>query len=606
MARIHVLSEHAANQIAAGEVVERPASIVKELVENALDAGARAVTVELSGGGRDLVRVTDDGSGMSPEDAALAFERHATSKLADEHGLAEIATLGFRGEALPSIASVARVALVTAERGALEGTRLELEGGRLTKREPAGAAPGTRLEVRDLFFNTPARRKFLKKTETETTHALEAVVRLALAHPEVAFVVKDDARVVWQATPGAGVDGERARVAAALGREIDKHLVRVDYRLGTFHLTGWAAAPTYSAGSARELYTYVNRRFVRDRGLLHAVSRAFADRLAHGRYGAAVLHLDVPLGAVDVNVHPQKLEVRFADARGAYDVTFGGLSRALGTVTSAGPHSVQNVQGVHDVQDVQDVQSPDDDARRARVAEAVARYQPRPDGPRGPYAPQPPRPEQRELLPASPGAARYFARLVYLGQLDRTYLLCEGDGGLVMVDQHAAHEHLRYRELTEAAAPRDSQRLLAPLTLDLAPARALALLAHTEQLAALGFEIEDYGGGTLAVAAIPATLARRDLHDLFAELAADLPEHGRASAADAARHAVLATVACHSSVRAGDLLQPDEARALLSRLDVADSDARCPHGRPVCVELGFTELEKQFGRDYASPRRPIA
>ena len=587
MSRIHVLSPDIANQIAAGEVVERPASLVKELVENALDAGARTIAIDLTEGGRDRVRVADDGCGMSPEDARLAFAPHATSKLTNAEGLTAIATFGFRGEALSSIASVARVSLLTAERDHAEGTRVELEAGAVLVAEPAGAPSGTVVEVRDLFFNTPARRKFLRKAETESAHVQDVVVRLALAHPDVAFTLREEGRVLLQAPAG----DRRARIAAALGREVERFLVPVEHARGDMRIDGFCVTPDYSAGSARSIFLFVNRRNVRDRALLHAVNRAYADLLPLGRSGAAVLFLEVPLDRVDVNVHPQKTEVRFAEARAAYDIVLESITRALSRVapTPLTPEAVA----------------------RSRVSEVMAQYGGKPasepfayNGPSG--VTHAAGNDAQPLLQLEKPRG-FFGSLRFLGQLDRTYLVCENVGGLVLIDQHAAHERQRFEAISSAdrAASAESQRLLVPRTLELGQAAAAAVLAHGEDLAALGFELEGFGGGTLAVTAVPPTLAGRDVAELFGELGQELLSLGRSGAAEATRRMLLATVACHSSVRAGETLTPEEARALLATLDGVDRAARCPHGRPVVFEMAQGELEREFGRDYKSTRRRV-
>ncbi|MFL5263727.1 MAG: DNA mismatch repair endonuclease MutL, partial [Anaeromyxobacteraceae bacterium] len=328
MPRIEVLPPGLVNQIAAGEVVERPASVVKELVENAIDAGARQILVDVEEGGLALVRVTDDGCGMAPDDARVALERHATSKLRDVAGLAAIATMGFRGEALPAIASVSRLRLDTCDEGGAAGTRLVIEGGALVEEGAVARARGTTIEVRDLFYNTPARRKFMRGPPTETGHATEAVIRLALAHAGVAFTLRCGARVA-RGTPAGAPLAERA--AAALGRDAARRLVPLDWTRGEVRVHGAVTAPDHSEATARGLYLYVNGRFIRDRSAAHAVLRAFAGTLPHGRHPAGVVFIELPLSRVDVNVHPQKLEVRFADARSVQDAIFHGVAEALRT-----------------------------------------------------------------------------------------------------------------------------------------------------------------------------------------------------------------------------------------------------------------------------------
>jgi DNA mismatch repair protein MutL len=587
--RIRVLPPEVANQIAAGEVVERPASIVKELVENALDAGAKKIEVEIDEGGRRLVRVRDDGEGMSADDARLCLERHATSKLEDARGLHRVVTFGFRGEALPSIASVARLTLTTCEPGALEGTRVVVEGGRLVRAESCGAPQGTTVEVQELFFNTPARRKFLRRPETEQGHALEWAVRLALARPEVGFTVRADGRELWR----AGAGDARERASAALGSEAARALFPVEGGAGEVRVRGWACGPDFSTGSSRSIYTYVNGRFVRDRGVLAAVQRAFSEVLPHGRSPAVVLFVELPPERVDVNVHPQKLEVRFADGRSVFDAVMRSLSAPLARGAWLGDGAI--APG-----------APPSEARAAAVREAVEQYvaAAHPERGYGPDLDRGHRPDDL-VLPFEPRASKralYFSGLRYLGQLHRTYLVCESPEGLLLVDQHAAHERAAYERLRASAreaGPR-GQALLFPETVSLAPAEARGVTANLERIRELGFEIEPVGGAAFVLRAVPAPLAdaHADWRSVLADVAAELDAHGAARALDAAMDEVYATLACHTSVRARDALQPEEAHALLRSVDGTPFGTRCPHGRPVVVEISTPELEKRFGRDY--------
>jgi DNA mismatch repair protein MutL len=636
--RIQVLPETLANQIAAGEVVERPAAAVKELVENALDAGARRIEVDLEEGGCRLVRVRDDGSGMGREDARLSLERHATSKLRTKDDLFAIATYGFRGEALPSIAAVSRFTLLTCEPGAAAGTRIEVEGGRVLSVEDAGAPPGTTVEARDLFWNVPARRKFLKRAATEQAHAIEAVLRLALPRPEVEFTVREHGRVLLRLPAGPAAAVEEQRAAEALGHEVRGQLLPVSAQVRGIRVRGLAASPAVERSNASAVWLFVNGRAVRDRQLTHAVLRAYGEVMPHGRYPAALVFLEVPAREVDVNVHPAKAEVRLADGRAAHEAITAALRPALASggwlqldgtgYASASPDSI-----------------PSDD-RSARVAEALRRY-----GDRAPH--EKPRwgwearstagspmsdpsatvrsggeaagaaapavgaaaegvgpasvasaAGQAELIPAAP----YFAGLRYLGQLHRTYLVCEGPRGLVLVDQHAAHERMNYQRLRRAAAERRGhvQPLLVPLLLRLAPGAAARIAEGAADLAAIGIEVEPFGGGSAAVKALPAplaTLPESALAALLADLAEELASSGRGESLERRRDALLARAACHASVRAHDPLDDAEAQALLGALDATDYGARCAHGRPVVAEWPAPEIEKRFGRDYESHAR---
>jgi len=582
MPRIRVLPGALANQIAAGEVVERPAAVVKELVENALDAGATDVEIDLAEGGIKLVRVRDDGQGMGREDAALSVERHATSKLRDKDDLFAISTYGFRGEALPSIAAVSRFTLLTCERGALGGTRIRIDGGQLAGIEEAGAPAGTTVEVKDLFWNLPARRKFLKRPGAEQAQAIESVLRIAIPRLDVGFTVREGARTLFRSAAGADL---RERAAEALGREASGALLPFDSRVRGLRAWGLAASPGFSASSARGVWLFVNGRAIRDRQLIHAVLRAYGEVLPHGRYPAALVFLEVPPAAVDVNVHPAKSEVRLADGRAAYDAILSGIGSLLvrGAFLAPAPEP-------------------------SGVAEAIAAYAERSGlsgtpgawhaPPGGALASGPGMPAQPPLLDHPP----FFSGLRYLGQLHRTYLVCEGPRGLVLIDQHAAHERMNYQRLRRAPGA-GQQRLLVPLMVSL-PAHVEALLAECrEAVAAAGIEVEPFGGGQAAVKSLPALLAGlsgAQVAALLADLAEELSSRGRAESLARLTDALLARAACHASVRAHDALAPGEAQALLSALDATDYGARCAHGRPVVAEWTVPELDKRFGRDYES------
>ncbi|WP_242396303.1 DNA mismatch repair endonuclease MutL [Anaeromyxobacter oryzisoli] len=602
MARIQVLPPGLVNQIAAGEVVERPASIVKELVENALDAGATGVSVDVEEGGLSLVRVADDGSGMEREDALLALERHATSKLRDAEGLAAISTMGFRGEAVPAIASVSRFRLDTAPAEDGAGTRVDVEGGVIGAVEAVGRTRGTTIEVRDLFFNTPARRKFMRAPATEAGHVTEAVIRLALARPDVSFNLRSAGRQVLAARAGAGLPD---RAAQALGREAHRHLVPVDAARGDVRVHGVVCSPDHSEATGRALYLFVNGRYVRDRGAAHAVLRAFAGTLPPGRHPAGVLFVELPLGRVDVNVHPQKLEVRFAEGREVYDAIFHAVAGTLRTAPwlrrSTPPASASGiapplesiaiapfVAGAGALpplpragEEVAEVLARARDAAPVALGQATAFAFPVADGDGG----------------ARP--AGYFSSLRYVGQHARTYLLCEAPGGsLVVIDQHASHERMLFHRLREAFRTRQIpvQPFLLPQVVTLPAAVARALEGGLGELARLGFDVEPFGGDSFAVKGAPAALSGVDLTALLGDLATQLEQVERTSAVDDAFHDLLATMACHAAVRANQDVGPEEARALLDGLDAIDFKARCPHGRPVVFELSLADLERRVGR----------
>jgi DNA mismatch repair protein MutL len=595
--RIQVLPPGLVNQIAAGEVVERPASVVKELLENALDAGARSIQVDLEDGGLTLVRVADDGSGMEREDALLSLERHATSKLRDAGGLATIATMGFRGEAIPAIASVCRMRIDTCPDGppgSVVGTRIALEGGRVEAVEEVARARGTTVEVRDLFFNTPARRKFMRSAPAESGHASEAVVRVALARPDVGFTLRSGGRAAIATAAGASPE---ERAAIALGREAARRLIRVDGERGGVRVHGVVTSPDHSAATARGLYLFVNGRFIRDRAIAYGVVRAYAGSLPAGRQPAGVLFLELPLDRVDVNVHPQKLEVRFQDARAATDAVHHAVNEALRPspwLRHRAPAPGEEVvplaaePGVDDVAAVLSV-------ARERAAERARGLLPFP-APAGPgHAP---------AAPVSPGsmaaqAPGYFGSMRFVGQHARTYLVCEAPGGaLVVIDQHASHERLLFHHLREALRGRqlEVQPFLVPPVVTLPPAAARAVEGAVGELASVGLEVEPFGGDAFAVKSAPALLGGAAMGPLLADLAEQVEEAERGSAVGEALEGLLATMACHAAVRANQDLTRDEARALLDGLDAIDFKARCPHGRPVVVELPLAELERRVGR----------
>jgi DNA mismatch repair protein MutL len=587
------------DQIAAGEVVERPASVVKELIENALDAEATRLRVELRDGGRALCAVTDDGTGMTPENARLALERHATSKLARLEDLARIASFGFRGEALPAIAAVSALRLRTRSAADETGFELCVEGGVRRSERAVGAPIGTRIEVSELFGSVPARRKFLKSGATEWGHAADWIARIALAQPAVHFDVARDERPAWS-WPAASDPFDR--VAAVLGEREAEGLVAVDASEGRVRTHGWVSRPDRHRSSLSGVYLFVNGRPVRDRVLQHALVDCYRDVLPRGRFPSAVLFVDVPLEAVDVNVHPAKWEVRFTDARAAH--------RWIRDAVQSGIAGRRWLSGAPRAEEVRRPSDPF--VRAARAGEpASASFAQRAEGERRPsdwlFARRPSvsaelDPEQ--VVASSEDTRVRFGELRLLGQLLATYLLIEGKQDLLLVDQHAAHERVLYEQLRAAwlAHGVERQALLAPLAVQLEP-RALAVLAErAEDAARLGFEVDPFGEDTLAVRTVPALLAGHDPAGLVRGLAdAWLEGEGVFSAASDVRSLVpadrsFATLACHAARRKGDPLDPREQRALLDALDAIPWAPTCPHGRPVVVPFTNAEIERRFGR----------
>lgn len=613
MAKIVRLSPELANQIAAGEVVERPASVVKELVENALDAGASRIQVEIETGGMSRIAVSDDGAGMNAEDAVLALERHATSKIAKFEDLLVLHSFGFRGEALPSIASVSRFTLTTRERGTDEGVSVHIEGGATPEVRPVGAAPGTTIEVRELFFNVPARRKFLKATATESAHVGETVMLAALARPEVTMLLFRDGRMVREYLRA---DDHGARAMQAFPEE---QLAAGSGERGPLRFRSFLAPPERARAGTVGLHLFVNARPVRDRALARAVAQAYGSVLEPGRYPIGVVYLELPPELVDVNVHPQKAEVRFADARAVQDALTRELHLVLAkafSVPALGPRSFQFRAAQRDIAIpalsqlfARDASTGVGREVSADAGDVLAGAREGSEDPRDASgnAGQPMiTPPGRTLvetasapsdLQALFAGAGFYAKLRYLAQSKAMYLICEAPDGLYVIDQHAAAERVTFHRLREAYRSRGvaSQRLMVPELVELSPKEMSALESHTDELSKLGLEVRATGPHAAAIHAVPTLLARarpeRLLRDALAEASRDA-----ARPFSGAVDLVLATMACHGSIRAGDAISSEEATALLASLDAVDFSGHCPHGRPVVTRLGFEELERRVGR----------
>jgi len=581
------------NRIAAGEVIERPAAAVKELVENAIDAGATRIEVVLREGGQALIAVSDNGAGMTPDELSLAVERHCTSKLPDDDIL-HIAMLGFRGEALPSIGAVSRLSITSRPPDAANAWEILVEAG--TKRAPAPAAypPGTRVEVRDLFFATPARLKFLKSPRSERDQAVDMVKRLAMAYPGVAFsVTGDDERVLLRLPPAAS---REARLAALLGRDFAENSIPVMAERQGFRLSGLIGLPTLNRGLPRDQYLVVNGRPVRDKLLVGAVRGAYQDVLARDRHPMVALFLDGPAAEIDVNVHPAKAEIRFRDAGLIRGLIVGALRHAL---EASGQRASTTVADL-----------------------ALAAFRPGAGGagdtaamPRFAFPPSPPpvglaEAANRFLMPGNVAAAAEPAALAGsseaadtpLGaaraQLHGTYILAETAQGIVLVDQHAAHERLVYERMKEQLARHGvaRQSLLLPEIVELDPALAARLAARAEELAEFGLVLEPFGQGAVIVREVPALVPGLDVKALVRDLADELAEWGDALALKERIEHVCGTLACHSSVRAGHRLAPAEMDALLRQMEATPNSGQCNHGRPTYVTLALSDIERLFGR----------
>ena len=629
MPAIRRLPEGLVNRIAAGEVVERPASAVKELVENALDAGASRVDVVLRDGGRTQITVTDDGIGMSADDLRLAVERHATSKLADDD-LVDIRTLGFRGEALPSIGSVSRMTLTSRARGAGEAWSLHIEGGAVGAPEPAALSEGTRIDVRDLFYATPARLKFLKAPRTEYAHAAETVQRLAMAHPGVAFSVSDGTRTTLRlgAAQGDLFTARLDRLGAIMGRDFQDNALKVDAEREGIRLTGFAGLPTMHRRTSAEQYLFVNGRPVRDKLLYGAVRGAYADFVPKDRHPMLALFLDLPAEVVDVNVHPAKTEVRFREVGVVRGLIVGALKAALASAGHLASTTVSNAalgalgRSAGDLSG-QGTVHPFPGAYRPRggsvlprgLAEAGVAYQAPSGGVPGfPLGPVPAAAEPRFGDDVLAPAARAFedaqsqpvdqqtGEVYPLGaaraQLHATYIVAQTETGIVIVDQHAAHERLVYERMKAALAEGciARQGLLIPEVVELEEPAVDRLAARAEEFAELGLVLEAFGTGAVIVREVPAMLGDGDVQGLIRDLADDLAELGEGLALTDRLAHVSATMACHGSVRAGRRLGVEEMNALLREMEATPHSGQCNHGRPTWVSLGLDDIEKLFGR----------
>jgi len=591
---IRRLPETLVNRIAAGEVVERPASALKELVENALDAGARRIAISLAGGGISGLSVTDDGIGIAHDELPLALERHATSKLPDEH-IEAVETLGFRGEALPSIASVATL-IIESRRAGADGWSIRCDNGVLEAVQPCATPPGTRVRVDGLFARVPARRKFLRSERSEYAACLDIVRRLAMARPDVGFSLEHDGRRVLSLPPE---QDREDRVAQLIDRELaDNHVVVALEREGTM-LTGVASLPTFHRGAADHQYLFVNGRPVRDKLLVGAVRGAYADFVARDRHPVLALFVDMPLGEVDVNVHPAKTEVRFRDPTFIRGMIVSGLRRAL---DQAGMRVVQQPDAASTALWQREFVPADGEARPpisptfspafdgqagwGRVREAQARFVG--------FEPAA-RAEMAEALPAANvdhplGVAR--------GQVARTYIVAEAEDGLVIVDQHAAHERLVLERMRKALSNGSvaRQTLLLPEVVELDEPACDRIEARVDELAELGLEIERFGPAAILVRAAPAMLGAGDIQGLVRDLGDDLASLGDAISLKGRLDLVAATMACHGSVRAGRVLSVPEMNALLREMEVTPHSGQCNHGRPTWIKLAHGDIEKLFGR----------
>ena len=594
MSKIKILPEVLSNKIAAGEVVERPASVVKELVENALDAGSSRIIIEIEKGGRSLIRVSDNGSGMNRDDTLLAIERYATSKIFKDRDLFAISTLGFRGEALPSIASVSRFTLVTKDESSAVGTEIVVQGGTVKKVSDVGAPTGTMVTVGQLFFNTPARRKFLKTVNTEMGHIADAAAAFALGRPRVQFRLVHNGKVL-KSWPAAADPVER--VVDVLGKSIENDLHRIEFDDSAVTVTGWTASPRVARSTSRGTYIFVNGRLVSDRVIRHALFEGYGKRLMKGQFPMAVIFIKVPYDQVDVNVHPAKHEVRFAQQKRVHDAVAGAVSetlrygdRSAWITTPSTPrppameqHRISEQEAVFGRGEKGALRDPawsmEHGAQSMEHGASSVQH-------------------RASSIQASLWKEKRFGDLRIIGQLHNTYILCESVDGLVLIDQHAAHERILYEQLKKrsSASTMAAQKLVVPETIDFGYREAQILEKLIPDLKELGLEIEPFGGSTFVVKAVPALLADRDSRPLVIEIVEKMAQIGFAPGLDKAIDECLLLMACHGTIRANQQLADQQIKALLNQLDECDNPSHCPHGRPTWIRWSFKTLEKSFKR----------
>jgi DNA mismatch repair protein MutL len=598
VSQIKILPEILSNKIAAGEVVERPASVVKELVENALDAGSTRIIIEVEKGGRSLIRVADNGTGMRQDDALLALERYATSKIYKDQDLFNIDTLGFRGEALPSIAAVSKFTLVTRDKRSATGTEIRVEGGKIRKVLEVGAPPGTMITVKRLFYNTPARRKFLKTINTEMGHVADTVSHMALARPGVQFNLLHNSKSTkdWPA-----VSDPKDRVIDYFGRESSAQLHPIAYKAAGLTIDGWISSPRFTRRTSRGIHVYVNDRFVRDKMIQHALFEGYAQRLVKGQYPLAVLFITVPFDRVDVNVHPTKSEVRFAEYRKVHDSVQWIVAETLSRIDQpqwaegyrteyrqAGQTPWISEPGVQS--STFKVQSLENIAQSSKLKAGGTEEDQKPEALNFEHGTR----RQQEGL----WQKRRFGDLRVLGQIHHTYILCEFDTGLILIDQHAAHERVLYEQLKRRSKglAGASQKLLVPETLELGYREAGILEKLIEDFNQLGLEVEPFGGNTFVVKSVPALLSGREITPLIMEIVEKLAAIGFSKGLGESLDACLQIMACHGAIRANQELSGEQIKGLLTQMDHCDNPSHCAHGRPTWIQWTLGSLEKSFKR----------
>ncbi|MBU0993619.1 MAG: DNA mismatch repair endonuclease MutL [Proteobacteria bacterium] len=626
MANIRILPEILSNKIAAGEVVERPSSVIKELLENAIDADSTRIHIEIEQGGRALIQVSDNGKGMNADDALLSIERYATSKIIADKDLFSIRTLGFRGEALPSIASVSRFTMITRDKDSPAGTKITVHGGKIKDVTEVGAPIGTMISVSQLFFNTPARRKFLKSVNTEMSHIADTISSMALGWPEIQFRLNHNGKLVktWTQSGDPFI-----RAVDIFGNDTRTHLKKLDYREGEITLSGWISTPDTHRSTSQKIYIFVNGRYIRDRGLQHALFEGYRGRLVKGRFPLAVLFIDISPDKVDVNVHPTKHEVRFADKTHIYHMLKETVSNVLSDserarwatpkekierktdskpspspgIPAQMPYSRSPYQAPLDLQagylnmpaNNSVSYQPGPEIRESRP-EAMD-YSDKPLADKAPEAFVSPKKtsayEQKTFWEES-----FFQSLHIIGQFRNTYILCESSEGLILVDQHAAHERIYYEKLKHKSGLSQIpvQHLLVPETLELGYQEAALLEKLIPNLQLLGVEVEPFGGNTFIIKSVPALLADREIKPVVIEMVEKMLDADFSKGLEEKLDQCLIIMACHSVIRARQPLTEKEMRVLLEQLDACSNPSHCPHGRPTWIQWTKTDIEKKFSR----------
>jgi DNA mismatch repair protein MutL len=593
--RIVILSEEIANKIAAGEVVERPASIVKEVLENSIDAGATDIRIELEKGGTQSIKVIDNGSGIEQEDVPLVFERHATSKIHHFEDIFNVVSFGFRGEAMPSIASIAKVELLTRRKNDLSGTKATLEAGTIKEVAPAGAPEGTQILATKIFANVPARRKFLKTEATEQGACLDVITRLALAHPEVRFRVSANGKDVFTAPE---VNDMSKRISMVMGDEFSAHCMAVDTQKDNMSLTGFISRPEYTKSNSKSIYLFVNKRFIRDNSVTHAVLSAYRQIIEPRRYPAAVLFLDMPPEEVDVNVHPAKMEVRFKNAHDVYELVSKIIAQKLAEAETSKGNFIYRLApkekkdfsfpspsvrekspsvpfGMFSRQNLQ--QAIHDDLLKRPVVENTT--------------------ASGNIGKTLPNDTISFSGMIYIGQYASTYLIFEDAGGLILLDQHAAHERIILEKLKKSSGEKVvSQSLLMPEIVNLTPGQITLLSEYLDFLRQIGLEIEIFGRDAIAVKAVPATLLQIKISEMIFDIADQLGDQNQTPSLQEKREKILASLACKAAIKANRFLSHEEVSALCRELEATPFNLTCPHGRPITISFSLREIERMFKR----------